>query len=51
MIKVPCPNCKSRLDIVPIQKGDKIIGQNVFCTNMDCRYEIDKKQHLTTKVF
>ena len=36
-----CPNCKTKLRQVPIQKGSKMEGINYFCATDGCNYEED----------
>lgn len=38
-----CPKCKSEeIGTQVITKGNKAVGMNIFCKNMNCNWEIDK---------
>ena len=44
-----CPKCNNEVSNVPIIRGSKVIGMNIFCMNMRCDFEIDKRLRRVNK--
>lgn len=45
--KMTCPECKSETGSQIVTKGSRAIRMNIFCKNMNCKWEMDKRLKAT----